>query len=181
MRRTALMLAAATLLGALEMPAAAPAAPPGSVTLDLIPTEARHVETFPDPPVPWTAGRTLAYWGKFTSQNVPPGSYRATCMWLANKYWPHSPKHKQDKRLSCTIVIAFKAQAPDSEPSGVILEGFVRRPVGGDEPFAKELFARGYGRQLAITGGSGAYSGAHGYASIRSSWTIDFPNGLSPA
>ena len=179
MRRGALRIAGAALLTALAMPAVA-AAGPASVTLNLIKGEARHVDT-PDQPPPWTSGRTLAYCGKFTSANVPPGSYRATCMWLANPYWPNSATHRQDKRLFCTIVIAFKAPAPPpAEPSGVVLEGLVRRPIGNDEPFAKELFARGYRRQLAITGGSGDYSGARGFASIRLPWKIVFPNGLSP-
>jgi hypothetical protein len=180
--RRALRVAGAALLAALAMPAAAAAGPPASVSLNLIKEEARHVETFPDQPPPWTSGRMLAYWGKFTSQSVPPGSYRATCMWLANNYWPHSDRHKQDKRLSCTIVIAFKAPAPPpAEPSGLVLEGLVRRPVGNGQPFAQELFARGYRRQLAITGGSGDYSGVHGFANIRLPWKIVFPNGLSPA
>jgi hypothetical protein len=182
MRRTALKVAGAALLAALAMAAAAAAAPPPALTLNLIEDEAHHVQTFPDtPPGPWTSGRTLAYWGKFTAQGAPPGSYRATCMWLANKYWPHSDEHKQDKRLSCTIVIAFEAPhgapgTPPREPSGLVLQGLVRRPVGDGE-----LFATGYRRQLAITGGSGDYSGVHGYASIRVDWKIVFPNGLSPA
>jgi hypothetical protein len=184
MRRRALRIAGAALLAALAMPAAAAAGPTGSVTLTLIENEAHHVETFPEQQVEgfpdqpaWTSGRTVAYWGKFTSQNVPPGSYRATCMWLANKYWPNSEQHKQDKRLSCTIVIAFKAPAaPPHEPSGVVLQGLVRRPVGNGE-----LFALGYRRQLAITGGSGDYSGVRGYANIRLPWKIAFPNGLSAA
>jgi hypothetical protein len=178
MRRTALSVAGTALLVALAIPAAAAAGP--SVTLELTKADARHIETFPDQPPPWTSDRTFAYWGKFTSQSVPPGSYRATCMWLASPYWPHSNKHKQDKRLSCTIIIAFEAPAP-AEPSGVVLEGLVRRPVGNGEPYAQELFALGYRRQLAITGGFGDYSGLRGFASIRLPWRIVFPNGLSPA
>jgi hypothetical protein len=120
----------------------------------------------------------MAYWGKFTSQNTPPGSYRATCTWPANKHWPNSAKHKQDKRVSCSIVIAFKAPpAPPGTASpqlnGLVLQGLVRRPaVDG------ELFSRKSPRQVAITGGSGAYAGAHGFARITAPWRIVFPNGV---
>lgn len=180
MRRVPLTVISAALVAASAMTASAAAQqpPPPSISLSLIPAEARHVQTFPDQPSRWVSGRTMAYWGKFTSQNTPPGSYRATCTWPANTHWPNSVKHKQDKRLSCSIFIAFKAPPapPGSLPpalNGLILQGLVRRPaVDG------ELFSRGSARQLAITGGSGAYGGAHGFARIKSPWRIVFPNGV---
>jgi hypothetical protein len=180
-RRVPLTVIGAALVAASAMAASGAAAagpPPPSVSLSLIPAEARHVQTFPDQPSRWVPGRTMAYWGRFTSQNTPPGSYRATCTWPANKHWPHSVRHKQDKRLSCRIVIAFKAPpapAGNAPPAlnGLILQGLERRPL-----IDGELFSRGPARQLAISGGSGAYGGAHGVASIAFPWRIVFPNGV---
>jgi hypothetical protein len=181
MRRIGLTVAGCALLTALVITPAATAGPLPSVTLKLDEATARHVQTFPvnDTGV-WTFGRTLVYWGKFTSDNTQPGSYRATCTWLAADHWPNS--HKQDRRLSCTVVLAFKAPpsappAAPNEPSGLVLEGLVKRPKD-DGP----LFARpGYRRQLAITGGSGAYRDVRGRANIRQRWKIIFPDGLPPA
>jgi hypothetical protein len=180
MRRTARTVAGAVLFGALAIAAAPAAAQPASVTLNLIENDADHVQIFPDQPG-WIPGRTLVYWGKFTAQGAQPGSYRATCTWLADDYWPNSVEHKQDRRLSCTVVIAFKAPpapagASPREPSGLVLEGLVKRPTGDGELFAR----RGYHRELAITGGSGAYREARGRANIRHSWKIIFPDGLPP-
>jgi hypothetical protein len=166
--------------------AAAPNPQPGVTTLYLLEDDADHVQTFPGSPGPWTAGRTVAYWGRFTdkspAQSSRPviGSYRATCMWLAQPYWPNSPKHKQDKRLSCTVVIAFKAgpvppDAPRAELDGFVLQGLMRRPRNDGE-----LFATRYLRDVAIAGGTGKYKGAQGYADIKTAWKIVIHYGLPP-
>jgi hypothetical protein len=181
MRRTALTVAGAVLLGTLATGAATADALQPSVTLNLIPNDAHHVQIFPAQTVSsWTPGRTLVYWGRFTAQGAQRGSYRATCTWLADEHWPQS--HKQDRRLTCTVVIAFKAPpspaaGPPRQPSGLVLEGLVKRPKGDGELFARP----GYRRQLAITGGSGAYRDARGRADISHAWVINFPDGLPPA
>jgi hypothetical protein len=181
MRRVGPTVIGGALLVALAMTAAATAGPPPAVTLNLDEHAARHVQTFPvNDTGSWSPGRTLVYWGRFTSQNAQPGSYRATCTWLADEHWPNS--HKQDRRLSCTVVLAFKAPpaapgAGPNEPSGLVLEGLLKRPKHDGQLFARP----GYRRQLAITGGSGAYREVRGHANIRHSWSISFPGGLPPA
>lgn len=171
MRRTTLRLAGAALLAALAMAApssqtagaraAATLAPTGGLTLDVTPGGGRQVEIFPGGGGPWNAGRTLGYWGKFTGSET--GSYRATCIWLADKKWPHSKK--QDNRLFCTILLGFEAGPPgtqDPNASGLVLQGLVKRP-----PVNDVLFEYGSTRQLAITGGTGDYKGAQGVADIQ--------------
>jgi hypothetical protein len=192
MRRAALTVAGVALLcapGTAAPSARAASAPvvsiaqPSLVTLYLLPAETDH---FPRHPAPWTAGRTVSYWGKFTdkspSMNPRPvtGSYRATCMWLAEPFWPTSQKHKQDKRLSCTIVMAFNAASsppwtPGAELDAFVLQGLVRRPR-----LDNELFGTRYLRDLVVVGGTGKYKGAQGYADIKTAWKISIHYGLPP-
>jgi hypothetical protein len=193
MRRAALTVAGATLLWALATatpsarasgaPAVASIAQPSQVTLYLFPADADH---FPRHPAPWSPGRTVSYWGKFTDQSPSMttrpviGSYRATCMWLAEPFWPSSQDHKQDKRLSCTIVLAFKAPSspqwtPAAELDAFVLQGLVRRPR-----LDNELFGTRYLRDLVVVGGTGKYKGAQGYADIKTAWKISVHYGLPP-
>lgn len=95
-------------------------------------------------------------------------------MWLANTQWPTNPK--QDDRLSCTIVIAFEDRPPgvqNRDVSGVVLQGLVKRPIGG-----KQLFERPTARKLVVTGGTGTYAGAYGYADLSLEWIIVVHYGL---
>jgi hypothetical protein len=190
MRRVALTVAGAALLCALAM--AAPSSQPTSaravgpspaqpheVDLYLRPDDAHHMETFPNDPGPstWTAGRTVVYWGRFTNSpgtatSAVMGSYRATCIWLAEKHWPHSAKHKQDNRLSCNVVIGFKPR--DGQLSGLVLQGLVKRPEDDGQ-----LFAKGFNREVAVTGGTGEYKGAQGYADVSGDWAILIHYGLA--
>ena len=96
MRRTALTVAGAALL----VRACDGGDPPPlrSSTLYLTKSAAHHTQIYPRKPGPWIHGRDVGYWGKFTSPGTQGGSYRATCMWLANTQWPTNPK--QDDRLS---------------------------------------------------------------------------------
>jgi hypothetical protein len=167
-----------TLAGATFFCALATAAPATATKLELyLQHKAHHTRVYPREPGPWIHGQTMGYWGKFTSPGTLGGSYRGTCVWLANNKWPTSPK--QDNRLSCTIVIAFELQSPPAqnpEASGVVLQGLVKRPVG-----SKQLFEEPSVRKLVVTGGTGAYGGAYGYADLRLPWTIVVYYGLLPA
>jgi hypothetical protein len=184
MRRTAFICAA--LLAALAMAAAATAARATDLNLDLIPAAADHEQIYPATPVPWTRGRTVGYWGRFKQQggnatSSVRGSYRATCIWLADRYWPNSPTHRQDNRLSCTIVFGFTPLG--GTYSSLILQGFVKRPAPDDDPsdeLKDELFSEGFKRNLAVTGGTGAYQAAHGVADIQVSWTMLITYALAP-
>jgi hypothetical protein len=184
MRRTAFTVACAALLAALAIAAAATAARATDLNLDLIPDKADHEQTYPATPGPWTRGRTVAYWGRFKQQSgsapsMVTGSYRATCIWLAARYWPNSPTHRQDNRLSCTIVLGFRPL--DGKLSSLILQGLVKRPALDDELLDDELFSEGFKRDLAVTGGTGKYSAAHGVADIQVKWTMLITYALPPA
>jgi hypothetical protein len=187
MRRTGITVAGAALLCAFAVaapcPQAAraqagvPTAQPEEVDLYLKSADADHIQTFPTNPGSWTAGRTVAYWGRFTnSPNTVTGpvmgSYRATCVWLARKHWPNSSQHKQDNRLSCTIVIGFKPLG--GQLNGIVLQGLVKRPTNDGE-----LFQEGFKRELAITGGTGKYRGVQGYADVSGAWAILIHYGLA--
>jgi hypothetical protein len=172
MRRAALMLAGVAFLCALATATPATALP---LTLRLIKDDAHHTRIYPRTHAPWIHGQTEGYWGKFTSLGTQGGSYRATCTWLANMKWPASPK--QDNRLSCTVVIAFQAGLPkvaDANASGVVLQGLVKRPVG-----KQRLFEAPSVRRLVVTGGTGTYAGAYGYADL-GPWLIVIHYGLLP-
>lgn len=190
MRRTALRVAGVALLAALTMATpsselasgrvAMPSPQPDEVDLYLKSEDAHHVP-FPKEPGPWTAGRPVAYWGRFTNSpntdtSTVMGSYRATCVWLAEKHWPQSPKHKQDNRLSCTIVIGFKPLG--GQLNGLVLQGLVKRPENDGELFQNQ---KGFKRELAIVGGTGMYRGAQGYADVSGDWAILVHYGLARA
>jgi hypothetical protein len=165
-----------TVAGAAFLCALATAAPAAAAKLELYLTKsaAHHTQIYPRKPGPWIHGQTIGYWGKFTSPGTQGGSYRATCMWLANTQWPTNPK--QDDRLSCTIVIAFEDRPPgvqNRDVSGVVLQGLVKRPIGG-----KQLFERPTARKLVVTGGTGTYAGAYGYADLSLEWIIVVHYGL---
>jgi hypothetical protein len=185
MRRTALRLAGVALVAALAIAAAATAARADDLNLDLIRDKADHEQIYPATPGPWTRGRTVAYWGRFKQQSgsassMVTGSYRATCIWLAARYWPNSPTHRQDNRLSCTIVLGFTPLG--GQLSSLILQGLVKRPaldtqLSDDD----ELFSEGFKRDLAVTGGTGKYKAAHGVADIQVKWTMLITYALPPA
>lgn len=163
----------AALLCALAVGAPATALP---LELSLTPTAAHHTRIYPRKPGPWIHGQTVGYWGKFTSLGTLGGSYRATCTWLANMTWPTNAK--QDKRLSCTIVVAFQEPTPPAQnlnASGIVLQGLVTRPVGNTE-----LFERPSVRRLVVMGGTGVYAQAYGYADLRLPWVVAVHYGLLP-
>jgi hypothetical protein len=156
-----------------------PGPQPDEVDLYLKSADAHHVPRFPNGSGSWTAGRTVAYWGRFTNSpntntSAVMGSYRATCTWLAEEYWPNSPKHKQDNRLSCTIVIGFKPQG--GRLNELVLQGLVKRPENDGE-----LFEKGFKRELPVVGGTGMYRGAQGYADVSGDWAILIHYGLARA
>jgi len=110
---------------------------------------------------PGTPGRTWGYWGRLTSTDsyALSGSYRATCVWLANSAWAADPK-KRDSRMSCTLVMSFRADSsPPGTPNGgsLVAQGLIRRPKHKDT-----LFKSGSARQLAIVGGTGRFLGRLG-------------------
>jgi hypothetical protein len=114
---------------------------------------------------PGTPGRMWGYWGKFTGMET--GSYRATCVWLADMSW--GPGVMRDSRLLCTIVLSFRARSGGvNEPNGggLVMEGLVRKPPGKDG-----LFEHPSDRQLAITGATGPYKGMWGHANLRAAPT----------
>jgi hypothetical protein len=178
MRRTGLRAAGAVLL-ALPAVAGPPTSAHASATvatvqgltvqgfgLDLTHGTGHRVQIYPAGPGAWKPGRTLGYWGRFTGNET--GSWRATCIWLADQKWPNSKK--QDNRLFCTVILSFRAGlagAPDPNASGLVLQGLVKRP-----PANGVIFEYPSNRQLAITGGTGKYKGAQGYADIRLAWRI---------
>jgi hypothetical protein len=110
---------------------------------------------------PGKAGRTWAYWGKFTGSES--GSYRATCVWLGDMSW--------DNRLMCTVLLSFRARPGGvNEPNGggLVAQGLVSRPHKPDAVYKPDgLFKHPSKRQLAIMGGTGPYKGMWGYASLR--------------
>jgi hypothetical protein len=59
--------------------------------------------------------------------------------------------------------------------SGVVLQGLVRRPASG-----KQLFEQTSVRKLVVSGGTGTYSGAYGYANLSLPWIIVVSYGLLP-
>jgi len=131
----------------------------GSLTLNL--TLGKQGNVLMSPGGPNKAGRTWGYWGKFTGTRT--GSYRGTCVWLADKTWKaHNPK--QDYRLACSIIFAFAPVKPVPPSSkfgdAVVVEGLVRRPRVGDDP---NLFQYPSFRELAVTGGTGKYRGQRGF------------------
>jgi hypothetical protein len=173
MRRGAIMVAVVTL--SCSLATAAPAAAT-TIVLSLQDTAAHRTEIYPRKNGRWIHGRTFGYWGTFTAIGTPGGSYRATCLWLANTKWPNIAK--QDNRLSCTVVISFQdgpLSPLNPHASGFVLQGLVKRPVGKEH-----LFARPSMRQLVVTGGTGWYAGAYGYAELRLPWTIAIHYGLLP-
>jgi hypothetical protein len=112
---------------------------------------------------PGTPGRTWGYWGRLTGINGTPmsGSYRATCAWLADLNWGNRPKQR-DSRMLCTVLLSFRAiPASPYDPNGgsLVLQGLVKRP-----PKKETLFANPSKRKLAITGGTGPFNAARGFA-----------------
>jgi hypothetical protein len=141
------------------------------ISLPLTPSQERSVPLIRGKPgVP---GRTWAYWGRFTSPDTPTtrgesGSYRATCIWLANVAWKTNPA-KRDPRLSCTLVLSFRActrtgGAFARNGGTLVLHGLVKRPKKG-----VGLLAGKSPRLLAIAGGTGAFDGALGSAALTGS------------
>jgi hypothetical protein len=164
MRRIALSVAVATLL-ALVAAAGPSADPAGAKDPFTLTTTAPGPGVVMFPGGPKKAGRTVGYWGKFTG--VETGSYRATCVWLADPTWPSSTTHKQDNRFDCNIVLSFRGSGGNTDGGGLVLQGLVKRP-----PANHVLFDYASPRQLAITGGTGDYQGAQGWADIQTAGKI---------
>jgi len=145
-----------------------PKIPPGSVTLTFKADQEHRA------PIkggdPGLAGRTWGYWGRLTSLDAyqVSGSYRATCVWLANPTWGSRPKQR-DSRMDCTVLMSFRASAaPIATPNGgtMVAQGLVRRPANKEN-----LFARSSSRQVAIVGGTGRFLGRRGSMDLRSAPT----------
>jgi hypothetical protein len=165
MRRTACRVAGAALLAlvALAGPWSAFAAAAGSPTYLYFKPDQGHRAPIKGGE-PGEAGRTWGYWGKLIGISTNPalsGSYRATCTWLANLGWGNRPKQR-DSRMLCTVLLSFQAiPAAPYTPNGgsLVAQGLVKRP-----PKKENLLAHPSTRKLAITGGTGPYSLARGYA-----------------
>ena len=56
------------------------------------------------PGPPGQPGRTWGYWGSFAGWR--PGSYRATCAWLADPTWG-TTHGRRDNRVLCTVLLSF--------------------------------------------------------------------------
>jgi hypothetical protein len=114
---------------------------------------------------PGQAGRTWGYWGTFRAWR--PGSYRATCSWLAGQTWGAGGS---DSRFLCTLVVTFCAGPGGvGTPNGgtLIAQGLVRKPE-----VHHNLFERASHRRLALTGGTGMFRGARGSVNLSSPGTI---------
>jgi hypothetical protein len=163
MRRVALTVAGLAAVASLAEGSVAvqPAVATPGFSLAVTP-EGPGVVTFPGGPK--KAGRTVGYWGWLAGHRT--GSYRATCVWLATPTWPHS-QHKQDNRFACTIFLNFVSTTPNKDGGGLVLQGLVRRPKTGET-----LFDYPSRRELAITGGTGEYQGAQGWADLQTAKSI---------
>jgi hypothetical protein len=119
------------------------------------------------PGAPGRPDRSVGYWGKLSGDM--PGSYTATCVWLADTHW-NASSNKQDNRMFCTILLSFRLQhrgPTDPNGGGLVLQGLVKRPPAGHN-----LFENPSNRQLAIAGGSGPYKQARGFANLKGAPTI---------
>jgi hypothetical protein len=161
MRRTGITAAGAALVCAILVAAPGAGATAG-LRLTVTPS-GPGVQLFAGGPN--NAGRTVGYWGDLSGSKT--GSYRATCVWLANPRWPHSQKHKQDNRFACTIFLNFWTPTANQDGGGLVLQGLVRRPKAGET-----LFEYPSNRQLAVTGGTGDYQGAQGWADLKTRMSI---------
>jgi hypothetical protein len=168
MRRTALRVGGAALLALVAMAArwSAPEPAHAAVSYKFMPTPGYQHRAPIKGGEPGTPGRTWGYWGRLDAiPGNPPdiprsGSYRATCVWLADLMWKSDPK-KRDNRMLCTVLLSFHAMPTSSPyvPNGgsVVLQGLVKRP-----PKKETLFAHPSARLLAITGATGAFKAARG-------------------
>jgi hypothetical protein len=174
MRRTALRVGGAALLALVAMAGRWSAPEPAhaaTVSYYFKPTPGYQHRAPIKGGEPGTPGRTWGYWGRLDGiQNKNPlntptsGSYRATCVWLADLMWASDPK-KRDNRMLCTVLLSFHA-LPTSSPyvpngGSVVLQGLVKRP-----PKKETLFANPSARLLAITGGTGPFKEARGFAEL---------------
>jgi hypothetical protein len=162
MRRTMLAVAGAALLGLIAVTAWSAPAAANTFLYFYPPPDQQHRAPIEggDPGKP---GRTWGYWGKLAGVmgTTRSGNYRATCSWLADSDWGDRPKQR-DSRMLCTVLFSFRALPAPSyvrNGGGLVAQGLVRRPPGKET-----LFAHPSTRKLAITGGTGPYSGARGYA-----------------
>lgn len=159
----------ALTLAAITMPAATAQGPSGdaygSLTLHVPPTGEHHAVIVPGPP--GQPGRSWGYWGRFTGWR--PGSYRATCAWLADPTWG-TTHGRRDNRVLCTVLLSF-CSGPGGlgQPNGgsLVLHGLVTRP-GVHE----NLFEDRSTRRLALIGGTGVFSRATGTADLTTAHQI---------
>jgi hypothetical protein len=112
------------------------------------------------------AGRTWGFWGTLLRANNSNkwGSYRATCVWLANM---GASKDKRDNRFVCTVVLTA------DNGGTLIAQGQLIRPRKNGLLFtrtwectsARRHAPPGCGpRSLAITGATTPYRSKLGYA-----------------
>jgi hypothetical protein len=121
---------------------------------------------------PGTAGRTWGYWGRLTGTNGYglSGSYRATCVWLADKDWNARPDQR-DNRMSCTVEMSFRSVpttvVAKRNGGSLVAQGLIKRPH--DKGF---LVGEGSPRRIAIVGGSGSFVGRSGSLDLHGTSTI---------
>jgi hypothetical protein len=117
---------------------------------------------------PRAAGRSWGFWG--TVEGDRSGSYRATCVWLANDHW--GPGDAVDNRMTCTLVLSFRAQQPAGpgirNGGSLVAQGLINRPPG-----TSPLFLQASQRRLAITGGTGPFESGRGYIDLRTPQMLD--------
>jgi hypothetical protein len=121
---------------------------------------------------PGTSGRTWGYWGRLTGTDGYglSGSYRATCVWLADKAWKTDPD-RRDNRMSCTVEMSFRSVRTTitavRNSGSLVAQGLVRRPH--DKKF---LVSEGSPRRIAIVGGDGSFVGRRGTLDLSGTSTL---------
>jgi hypothetical protein len=180
MRRTGLRVACASLLALAVVPVAARALPP-EIPLSLQPTDEHYVEIVQHGA--GEPGRMWGYWGKLsktTSANPTGrwGSYRATCVWIADSSWTANEPTKRDNRFFCTVILSFRTLAgvPGAPHGGsIVAQGLMRLPHVNSGLFADASHPGGMRRppKLAITGATGPYkSVVQGHVDVSSAGFI---------
>lgn len=155
------LVVSAVGLARLAVTAEASTASANGTSIDLIVPATHEHSVLISAGQPAPVGQTWGYWGwlqRLTSTVTKWGSYRATCVWLANL-------GSADNRTMCTIVLSRGFPRPNGQkPKGgsLVAQGLVTLPLSNTG-----LFAAASARKLPITGGTGPYNGSRGRMTIQ--------------